>query len=200
VAVEIGLIASFAVFAFTMSASPGPNNTVLLAQSAQHGVRRALPYFGGILVGMALLLTVFGSGLGAVFLAAPWLMEILRWAGFAYLLYLAWRIAMAAPPEDSTTPAKPVGFFASVAFQWLNPKAWVAIGVYFTSYVPVDQGFSWVLLGTVVFVAMIVPGAALWLFAGRALARLVRSFKAHRVFSIAMAIALVLSMLPVLFS
>ena len=196
---ELGLIASFAVFAFTMSASPGPNNTVLLVQSAQYGVKRALPYYAGILVGMAALLLAFGSGLGAVFAALPWLLDALRWVGFAYLLYLAWRIATAKPPEGSTESAKPIGFFASVAFQWLNPKAWVSVGVYFTSYVPTDQGFSWVVIGTGVFVAMIAPGAALWLLAGRAISRLVKSLNAHRIFSIAMAAALVLSMLPVLF-
>lgn len=197
--VEFGLLASLAVFAFTMSASPGPNNTVLLAQSAQHGVRQALPYYGGILVGMGALLLAFGSGLGAVFVAAPWLLEVLRWVGFAYLLFLAWRIGTAAPPDASANSAKPVGFLASVVFQWLNPKAWVAIGVYFTSYVPTDRGFGWVLIGSVVFVAMIVPGAALWLFAGRALSRVVHNLRAHRIFSVAMAVALILSMLPVLF-
>lgn len=197
---EFGLIVSFAVFAFTMSASPGPNNTVLLAQSAQYGVRQALPYYAGILVGMAALLLAFGSGLGAVFLAVPWLLEVLRWVGFAYLLFLAWRIATASPPDTSADSAKPIGFVTSVAFQWLNPKAWVAIGVYFTSYVPTDQGFGWVVIGSLVFVAMIVPGSALWLFAGRALARVVHNLKAHRIFSVAMAVALILSMLPVLFS
>jgi threonine/homoserine/homoserine lactone efflux protein len=46
------------------------------------------------------------------------------------MLYLAWQIAVSLPPTSAGEAAgRPIGFLQAVAFQWVNPKAWVmAVG------------------------------------------------------------------------
>jgi hypothetical protein len=42
------------------------------------------------------------------------------------VLYLAWRVARGGAPE-ARDDARPLGFLGGAAFQWVNPKAWVAV-------------------------------------------------------------------------
>ena len=76
------------MFAFVMSATPGPNNIMLLASGAQFGYRRTLPHIVGIGVGVALLITSVLLGLGALFGLYPPLYTVL--SGLAGLTCFGW--------------------------------------------------------------------------------------------------------------
>ena len=54
-----------------------------------------VPHIAGITIGFAFMVGAVGVGLGAVFIAYPVLQTILKYAGAAYLVYLAWQIGMA---------------------------------------------------------------------------------------------------------
>jgi len=99
---------------------------MLLASGANFGFVRTLPQVLGITVGFSLLLLSAGLGLGALLTTFPVVHTVMKIAGGAYLLYLAWRIAMArsfGSVADAT--GKPLTFVESAAFQWINPKAWI---------------------------------------------------------------------------
>jgi hypothetical protein len=66
-----------------------------------------------------------GIGLAGLVHAAPRLHTILRYAGAAYLLYLAWCIARAEASSGGSMRAKPIGFLEAMLFQGINPKGWV---------------------------------------------------------------------------
>ena len=66
-----------------------------------------------------------GLGLASVVHAEPRLHAVLKYAGAAYLLYLAWRIAR-ADPASASARARPIGFLEAILFTWMNPKAWVS--------------------------------------------------------------------------
>ena len=54
---------------------------------------------------------------------------MLKYVGAIYLLWLAWKLARAAPMSaEQAARAKPMGFFGAAAFQWVNPKAWLVCG------------------------------------------------------------------------
>src|SRR5688572_15864172 len=89
----------FVLFALAGSITPGPNNMISTASGAAFGFARTVPQMLGVSIGYPLMIVAFGFGLGEVLCRAPWLHEALRYAGAAFLLYLAWRIAMAAGPE-----------------------------------------------------------------------------------------------------
>jgi hypothetical protein len=88
------LLLAFLVFAAVMSFTPGPNNIMLLSSGLTYGFRRTLPLMAGILLGGTFMIGAVGLGLGAVFFAYPVLKTILKYAGAAYLIYLAAGIAM----------------------------------------------------------------------------------------------------------
>ena len=81
----LALIAFGAVMAFT----PGPNNIMVLSSGLTYGFRRSLPHIAGIAFGIAFMVAAIGLGLGAIFIAWPILQTILKYAGIAYLIYLA---------------------------------------------------------------------------------------------------------------
>ena len=79
--------------------TPGPNNLMVLVSGANWGLRRTLPHIAGIAFGFPVMILAVGLGLGVVFDTFPWLHVVLKWAAFAYLCFLAWRIALAGKPE-----------------------------------------------------------------------------------------------------
>jgi len=96
---ELGLVLALATFCSVTLFTPGPNNLMLMASGLNFGFRRALPHLFGVALGFALMVLGVGLGLGAVFDTFPAAYAVLKYCGAAYLLYLAWRIATAAPVE-----------------------------------------------------------------------------------------------------
>ena len=53
---------------------------------------------------------------------------MLKIAGAAYMLWLAWKVASAQPVDrKAEAPGRPMTFLQAAAFQWVNPKAVVAV-------------------------------------------------------------------------
>jgi threonine/homoserine/homoserine lactone efflux protein len=111
-------IIAFAVFAFVTSITPGPNNVMLTATGANVGVRRGVPHLLGVALGFALMIFLVAAGVGSALLDSPSAMRVLRIAGIAVLLWLAWKIATAGR-ASSGIQRRPIGFFEAVAFQWV---------------------------------------------------------------------------------
>src|SRR5215831_18282184 len=93
------LFYAFVVFALVMFFTPGPNNVMLLSSGLTYGFRRTLPHIAGITIGFAFMVGAVGLGLGTVFLAYPVLQTTLKYAGAAYLIYLAAVIAFSGPAK-----------------------------------------------------------------------------------------------------
>ena len=120
---------SLPLVAFVVAASvtPGPNNLMVLASGANWGLVRTLPHILGILLGFPVMIVAVGLGVSVVFEAAPWLHIVLKYLAFAYLCWLAWRIATAARPGETQGIRRPFNVWEAAAFQWVNPKAWTMI-------------------------------------------------------------------------
>ena len=85
-------------FAFALSITPGPNNLMLMASGANFGLLRTLPHMLGISLGHGFMVFLMGLGLVRLFESYPNLRLALTVLCSAYLLWLAWKIANAAPP------------------------------------------------------------------------------------------------------
>lgn len=193
------LLIAFIAFAFVTSVTPGPNNMMLLASGVNFGVRRSVPHMLGISLGFMVLVIAVGLGLGQLFELYPALYSILRYAGGAYLLYLAWKIAgSGAPDTNGRAHGRPFTFIQAAAFQWINPKAWImAIGA-ITTYTPQDGFLLNVLLIAALFAAVNCPSVGLWTVAGSLLRRWLDEPRVLRAFNIGMALLLVASLYPIL--
>lgn len=196
----VDLLLAFALFAFVTSVTPGPNNTMLLASGVNFGFNRSIPHILGISCGFFVLVLAVGLGLGAVFQAYPLLYGVLRYAGAAYLLYLAWKIATSGPVSNElNSEARPLGYWGAAAFQWVNPKAWVmAVGA-ISTYTPLQGYFSNVWIIAAVFALINAPTVSLWAGFGSLLRTVLRNPRWLRVFNGSMALLLVLSLYPLLF-
>jgi threonine/homoserine/homoserine lactone efflux protein len=193
------LLLAFVVFAAVMYFTPGPNNVMLLSSGLTYGFRRTLPHITGIVIGMAFMIAAVGVGLGTVFIAYPLLQTILKYAGAAYLIYLAAAIAMSgAAKSDSAIGRGPMTFWGAAVFQWINIKGWVMVIGSITAYAAI-AAFPWnIVIQTVIVLVVGVPATVAWALFGSALRPVLSSPTAIRAFNIVMAILLLASLIPVL--
>lgn len=96
------------LFAFAGTFTPGPNTTIATVTGANFGFRAALPHVFGVPVGFASMLLAAAAGAAAIVLAFPLAAQVLKWAGVAYLLWLALLLARAnqAGPAQLSGPFK----------------------------------------------------------------------------------------------
>jgi len=190
---------AFITYAFVTSVTPGPNNTMLLSSGLNYGFVRSLPHALGISIGFAVMVIGVGAGLSRLFEAYPSLYAVLRIVGGAYLVYLAWQIATAAPMGDASAHGRPFGFWKAAGFQWVNPKAWImAIGA-ITAYLPAGGSMQAVVVLSLLFALVNAPSVTVWVTFGTTLRRWLTDLRHLRVFNVSMAIMLVLSLYPLLF-
>ncbi|QMV63740.1 LysE family translocator [Pseudomonas berkeleyensis] len=127
----------FAGAALLMVLTPGPNMIYLISRSICQGRKAGVISLLGVILGFLVHMFAAALGITALFLAIPIAYDLLKWAGAAYLLYLAWqavRPGARSPFEARQLPADPpsrlllMGFLTNV----LNPK----IAVFYLSIFP----------------------------------------------------------------
>lgn len=193
------LLAGLIAFAFVSSITPGPNNLMLMASGVNFGFRRTIPHMLGVGLGFTFMVVVVGVGLMQVFVSHPVSHDILRVLSVSYLLYLAWKIANAAPPEDTQQAGTPFSFIQAALFQWVNPKAWAMALTAISVYSP-SQTLDKVALVALVFGAINLPSISAWTMLGRQMRHLLTNPVRLRRFNVGMALLLVASLYPVLFA
>ncbi|WP_282604270.1 LysE family translocator [Pelagibius sp. Alg239-R121] len=183
---------AFFLFAFVAAVTPGPSNVLLTATGANAGLQRGLPCLFGVVLGMGFMMAVVAFGLGSVVLDSPRVLEVLKWGGAAFLLWLAWKIASSNPSEAQSKQepqnTKPIGFLGAASFQWVNPKSWLVCAGAAGTYLQADAAgalLQSLALGGV-FILAALPSSFLWLVAGVALQQVLREPKRLRLFNIIM--------------
>ncbi|MCJ2081957.1 LysE family translocator [Methylobacterium sp. J-090] len=134
---EPSSLLAFALVSFGMVLTPGPNMIYLVSRSLAQGPRAGLISLGGVALGFLVYMLCAAFGITALLLAVPFAYDTLRWAGAAYLLYLAWNavrpggrslFAARALPHDGPRRLFAMGFVTNL----LNPK----IAVMYLSLLP----------------------------------------------------------------
>lgn len=190
-------------FAIATSVTPGPNVLMVAAGAASHGVRGVVPHMLGITLGFGAMILLVGIGLSGPMASAAWLHEAMRWAGAAWLLWMAWKIGSAPVSAEKGAgdgPRRPpMGFRAAALFQWVNPKAWMIAAAVTPAFTRPGEPLLPQVLGIVlVFVLISMPCLLVWAGLGAGAGRLLRSPGRLRAFNILMALLLVASLVPML--
>ena len=196
----VDLLAALVMFAFVTSVTPGPNNMMLLASGVTYGFRATIPHMLGIALGFGFMLLMIGLGIGQVFAQFPWIYNALKIISVAYMLWLAWKIATSGPmtANDGQANAKPMTFLQAAAFQWVNPKAWTMCLTAVSAYTVPSQFLTSMLVLTLVFTAVNLPAVSVWTMFGVGLRELLADPRRVKVFNLAMAVALVASLWPII--
>lgn len=194
------ILTALVAFCFVGVITPGPNNLMLMASGANFGFRRTVPHMLGVGLGMPILVTLVGIGVIRVLEAYPIVQTVLTVLSVAYLLYLAWKIANAAPPrkvEEGEAMGKPLTFLQAAAFQWVNPKAWFMALSAITLYAG-GRDPSAILWIAAVYCAVGIISTTSWTALGQQMRRWLNSRKRLRAFNWTMAALLVATLIPVL--
>ncbi len=127
----------FAAAALLMALTPGPNMIYLVSRSICQGRKAGVISLFGVVSGFLVHMFAAAIGLTAVFLAVPLAYELLKWAGAAYLMWMAWQAvkpgarSLFEPAQlaaDSPRRLFVMGFVTNL----LNPK----IAVFYLSVFP----------------------------------------------------------------
>jgi threonine/homoserine/homoserine lactone efflux protein len=192
------LLPALLAFAFISSWSPGPNNTLLMASGINHGLRKTLPMIFGVMIGFSAMVAIVGVGLGKVFEAYPIIYTVMKYAGAAYMLYLAWKIASSTPKDGNTSSAPPMTFLQAAGFQWINPKGWTMAIASLTTYtIPTNYNLGVAAVSLSFLIAGLGSSFA-WTTFGTVLRRFLTNPKWFRVINIILALTLVASLVPML--
>lgn len=198
-----------ALFMLVSSVTPGPNNTMLMASGVHFGFRRTLAHLMGVQLGFGFMVVAVGLGLHTVLAQFPAFYDLVRFAGAAYMVWMAWSLASARPHvtvpaalddglHSARDEAKPLGFWGAVLFQWVNPKAWVMAVTIMSAYVPPGAGLLQITPLGMLYVALGFPCSSVWVGFGSALRSYLQDPFRMRVFNCSMAAALLLSLYPML--
>jgi threonine/homoserine/homoserine lactone efflux protein len=125
----------FAAVYFAAVATPGPGVAALVARVLGQGLAGVAPFIAGYFVGDLIWLMLAATGLAVVAKAFAGVFVAIKFAGAAYLLYLAWRMATAPTVVGAEAPPASRGwraFLGSLSLTLGNPK----VMVFFLSIMP----------------------------------------------------------------
>lgn len=154
------MLTSYLAAVLLIELTPGPNMAYLAALTLGHGRRAGLAAVAGVALGLTVIGLAAAMGFAALVAASPVLWNALRWAGTAYLFYLAletWR------DDQETSPAGMQGtalehrrhFLRGLMTNVLNPKAALFYVAILPRFLPEqDAGLDDALLLTAISIAV----------------------------------------------
>lgn len=157
---------------------------VIISSSANHGVRRTMPFISGATIGFTLLLVFVGFWLMQAVGRHPLMLRYLEYVGAAFMIYVGFRIASSSPDlalEKRRTPTFIEGFL----LQWLNPKAWIACASGTALFSDPNTNTTMIVFVAVYFVVCYASLAA-WAVLGDRVSILLRNRMRIRLFNLAM--------------
>lgn len=163
---DLVTLAAFTVAYAIAVLVPGPGVAAVVARALGGGFLSAVPMVLGILVGDLIYLVFALFGLAAI---ATWfgpVFVVVRWAGAAYLLYIAWQFWTAKPGSEQIRARSESSwktFLSGFALTMGNPKTIVFYLALLPTVVPLDQpitvlGFAE--LTAIVVVVLLIIGLA----------------------------------------
>ncbi|MFB4303485.1 LysE family translocator [Actinomadura sp. NTSP31] len=125
----------FLLAALTLVAIPGPNHLYITARSIGEGRRAGVASALGVESGMLVHIAAAAAGLSALVAASATAFGVLRYAGAAYLVFLAYRTLRARGDHDAPLlrprPLRRV-YLDGVLVNVLNPK----VVLFFLAFLP----------------------------------------------------------------
>lgn len=183
---ELTSLLIFAGALLVAAGSPGPSIAALVARVIAKGFRDVFPFLAAMWIGEAIWLSMAVFGFAFVVQSFHHAFVIVKWAGVAYLAYLAWKMWFA--PVDVGDQAMPRAespirlFMAGMSVTLGNPK----IMMFYLALLPtiIDLGqvtlVGWAEL-TLTMVAVLIAIDLTWVLAANQARRLLKSARAVKI-------------------
>lgn len=136
---SIGIVAAFVAACIFLAITPGPNMSLIIANTSAHGLRGGLWTLAGSTTGFSILVAIAALGMTSVMvLMAEWF-DTIRWLGAAYLVYLGARqLYSAMYPADRQTvrlPRSGALYVNGLVVSLSNPKVLLFLGAFLPQFV-----------------------------------------------------------------
>ena len=181
------------LFILVAGFTPGPNNIIAMGIGFNWGFKKVIPHIVGVTVGFPIMLLLIGFVLKPILEQFSTLFIVLKFLSAAYIIYLAYKIATAPVNIDAQEQKKPITFVESMAFQWINPKAWAGALATVTLYIPQDRFTLGLIVAAISSAITIIFAIALWGYMGKKIKLLLSNSKHIRLFNYTMAATLCIS-------
>lgn len=167
---ELSTLAVFAAACLALTATPGPDMLLIASRSLSQGRASGFATLAGIQIGTYCHALAAALGLSQLFVVVPVAYDIVRYAGAAYLLYLAWQAFRSTGTVLSATPGlRPYSiglvFRQGLLTNLLNPKMALFVLALFPQFVAPGAGsvaLQIMLLATVLnAIGLVVNGAVI---------------------------------------
>ena len=188
----MSLMMSMAAFALVASITPGPVNIVALSAGARFGFRASQRHVAGATLGFVLLLVLMGLGLHELLQQWPALTQWVQWAGVAFLLYMAFKLAADNGQVQASESTQAPSMLYGAIMQWLNPKAWLACVAGMGAFVA-DGEARLVWQFAAIYLVICYVSVGCWAYAGTFLRGFLHNPAGMRLFNRVMAALLVVS-------
>lgn len=185
--VDTSLYAAFLLAAFVLCVTPGPDMMFIVAMGGRGGPSAGVLAALGVACAMFVHTVAAALGLSALFTALPTLYHVLRWAGAAYLLYLAVKAfrSPGGPVEAGATggSGRRRAFWQGAFTNLLNPKVILFNVSFMPQFVNPSLGHvreQFLLLGTTITVMGVLVDGSVGLLSGKLSTLLRRSRRVTR--------------------
>lgn len=194
----ITTITAMLIFALVGAISPGPVNVIATSAGASYGLKRTIPHILGATVAYTLIIFFSGVGLNRGLILIPEIETTLLYVGGTFLLYMAFKIAIAKPKpfqqmtvDTEVKKENPPTFIAGILSQGLNPKAWLVamsgISIFVTSH---SQVMLYLSLFCIISFTMCFIGISTWAAIGHSVRRFLSTPARQVAFNIVMGLML----------
>lgn len=160
------IISAFLTYTLITAMTPGPNNILALSTATSYGFRQSVRVLAGMSAGFLFTMLLCAAFTFTLTRVDPALVHWLSWIGAAYILWLAFHIAMSQGSSGSEE-TRPVSFRASFALQFVNVKIILyGITALSTFVLPITRDLHWVVLVSVLLALIGTAGNVCWAVAG----------------------------------
>jgi threonine/homoserine/homoserine lactone efflux protein len=181
--VEWTTLMAFAPAALALNLTPGADMMFCLGQGLRGGPKAGMAANLGIAAGSVVHISAAGLGLAALLATAPQLFHAIRWAGVAYLVFLAVQVLRSPLGARAATAIRPARAFRdAMAVNMLNPKVALFILAFLPQFVDPARPvlLQFLMLGAVLMAGGLVINGAVGMFAGGLGQALARSARLER--------------------
>ncbi|MGV6803470.1 MAG: LysE family translocator [Ruegeria sp.] len=183
--IETVTLLAFVPAAIALNLTPGADMMFCLGQGLRSGAKPAIAASAGVSAGSMVHVLLAGLGLGAAVATLPWLFDVIRWLGVAYLLYLAWStIRSGAVSSDTPIRSTRWAFRDGMLVNLTNPKVILFVLAFIPQFINPESGsvlVQFLIFGVIISTSGFIVNGLVGIFAGGAGQVMISNPRASRV-------------------